>query len=106
METLKKNRKVIRSQETRFTIDADKALGNTFAVDIEEVEEVIAMAQWRRRSVISGMPVMVFRHADGPWHATLCKRPCICAALFRGQGVSLATCTYWCARPEPEMSSQ
>ncbi|KAL1478707.1 hypothetical protein MTO96_034901 [Rhipicephalus appendiculatus] len=46
MEILKKKRKVIRSQVTRFTNDADKILSSTSAVDLEEDHHI------DRRSVI------------------------------------------------------
>ncbi|KAH6929077.1 hypothetical protein HPB50_023268 [Hyalomma asiaticum] len=36
METLKKKRKVIRSQVTRFTNDADKLLSSASAIDLDE----------------------------------------------------------------------
>ncbi|KAL1466762.1 hypothetical protein MTO96_042517 [Rhipicephalus appendiculatus] len=46
MEILKKKRKAIRSQVTRFTDDADKILSSTSAVDLEEDHHI------DRRSVI------------------------------------------------------
>ncbi|KAH7942842.1 hypothetical protein HPB52_001913 [Rhipicephalus sanguineus] len=51
MEILKKKRKVIRSQVTRFTNDADKILSSTSAIDLEEVSVLIERLRLAERQL-------------------------------------------------------
>ncbi|KAH7984130.1 hypothetical protein HPB52_017321 [Rhipicephalus sanguineus] len=57
MEILNKKKKVIRSQVTRFTNDADKILNSTSAVDLEKVSVLIE----RQR-----LAELQLNHADTP----------------------------------------
>ncbi|KAL1442570.1 hypothetical protein MTO96_046355 [Rhipicephalus appendiculatus] len=51
MEILKKKRKVIRSQVTRFTSDDDKILSSTSAVELEEVSVLIERLRLAERQL-------------------------------------------------------
>ncbi|KAH7936282.1 hypothetical protein HPB52_021323 [Rhipicephalus sanguineus] len=64
MEILKKKRKVMRSQVTRFTNDADKIPSSASAIDLEEVSVLVERL---RRRIFLGFFFVGLGVATGPF---------------------------------------